>query len=291
MKREFAFGVIFSIIMLSLMPFSVSAHPGRTDSNDGHYNHSTGEYHYHHGYSEHQHYDMDGDGKPDCPFDFVEKTDKNKENKTTRAEESDTTSIIQESVSYEPAYENALDKYGWIFSLLFLGYPLLAVFGCDAYEIIADIKYWRKARKNNKLILERLKIPRRKIPRNVVILEDGCASLGKPSENSPYGKYTVYVSNSGTTFHKNRWCIKSGIPMHIFEIPKQLTPCKRCSKAVKYPVIVPSWYEEIKKKDVYEYEFKLADAIVEGDEYCIRTQGEITNILGESLPGTIKFSK
>ncbi len=31
------------------------AHPGKTDSDGGHYDHSTGEYHYHHGYSAHQH--------------------------------------------------------------------------------------------------------------------------------------------------------------------------------------------------------------------------------------------
>lgn len=48
----------------------VFAHPGRTDSNGGHYNRSTGEYHYHHGHSAHQHYDMDGDGILDCPYTF-----------------------------------------------------------------------------------------------------------------------------------------------------------------------------------------------------------------------------
>lgn len=42
---------IFTLILSSI----VYAHPGRTDSNGGHYNRSTGEYHYHHGYPEHQH--------------------------------------------------------------------------------------------------------------------------------------------------------------------------------------------------------------------------------------------
>lgn len=53
------------------------AHPGRTDSNGGHTDHSTGEYHYHHGYSAHDHYDMDGDGIKDCPYDFDDKTNHN----------------------------------------------------------------------------------------------------------------------------------------------------------------------------------------------------------------------
>ena len=58
-----------------LLTIPAQAHPGRTDSNGGHYNHSTGEYHYHHGYSAHDHYDMDGDGKADCPYTFKGKTE------------------------------------------------------------------------------------------------------------------------------------------------------------------------------------------------------------------------
>ena len=52
----------------------VSAHPGGTDSNGGHTDHETGEYHYHHGYPAHQHRDMDGDGVLDCPYLFDDKT-------------------------------------------------------------------------------------------------------------------------------------------------------------------------------------------------------------------------
>lgn len=44
MKRVFLFLLIFQILT-----FPVLSHPGRTDSNGGHYNRSTGEYHYHNG--------------------------------------------------------------------------------------------------------------------------------------------------------------------------------------------------------------------------------------------------
>lgn len=54
-----------------LFPFSVSAHPGRTDANGGHYDRSTGEYHYHHGYPAHQH------TNGVCPYDFDDKTGQN----------------------------------------------------------------------------------------------------------------------------------------------------------------------------------------------------------------------
>lgn len=70
-KRLLAFLLAF---LLLLSP-TVLAHSGKTDANGGHYDRSTGEYHYHHGYAAHQHYDMDGDGVADCPYDFDDKTD------------------------------------------------------------------------------------------------------------------------------------------------------------------------------------------------------------------------
>lgn len=77
MKKVIA---IISIIVtltatVAYTTLAVNAHPGRTDSNGGHTDHSTGDYHYHHGYSAHDHYDMDGDGVVDCPYDFDDKTD------------------------------------------------------------------------------------------------------------------------------------------------------------------------------------------------------------------------
>ena len=37
------------VILLIAFPLLVLAHSGRTDSNGGHYNRKTGEYHYHNG--------------------------------------------------------------------------------------------------------------------------------------------------------------------------------------------------------------------------------------------------
>lgn len=51
------------------------AHPGRTDSQGGHTDRTTGEYHFHHGYPAHQHEDRDGDGvKEYCPYEFSDDT-------------------------------------------------------------------------------------------------------------------------------------------------------------------------------------------------------------------------
>ena len=71
------------IVLLTSFPTILLAHSGKTDSNGGHYDSSTGEYHYHHGYPAHQH--------PNgiCPYDdaseitFDTYTPRNEETKKT----------------------------------------------------------------------------------------------------------------------------------------------------------------------------------------------------------------
>lgn len=57
------------ILALLLLCILVYPHPGGIDSNGGHYNRSTGEYHYHHGYPEHQH------KNGICPYEFDDNTE------------------------------------------------------------------------------------------------------------------------------------------------------------------------------------------------------------------------
>ena len=49
--------VVLVLILVLMIPLVSLAHSGRTDSDGGHYDRTTGEYHYHHGYGEHQHPD------------------------------------------------------------------------------------------------------------------------------------------------------------------------------------------------------------------------------------------
>lgn len=65
---------VLLILIVFVLTIPVCAHPGGTDGNGGHYDHSTGEYHYHHGYGAHDHEDLDGDGVLDCPHNFKDKT-------------------------------------------------------------------------------------------------------------------------------------------------------------------------------------------------------------------------
>lgn len=60
--------ILMFLLGILLIPNIIYTHPGRTDSNGGHYNKSTGEYHYHHGYPAHQH------ENGECPYDFNDNT-------------------------------------------------------------------------------------------------------------------------------------------------------------------------------------------------------------------------
>lgn len=73
MRRKILF-IIMIVVLLHAVTATVYAHPGRTDGNGGHTDHSTGDYHYHHGYPAHYHYDMNGDGIPDCSYEFKNQT-------------------------------------------------------------------------------------------------------------------------------------------------------------------------------------------------------------------------
>lgn len=66
-----------SILIVSFVAAFTLLHGGRTDGDGGHYVGGSGDYHYHHGYPAHDHYDIDGDGTVDCPYDFDDKTNHN----------------------------------------------------------------------------------------------------------------------------------------------------------------------------------------------------------------------
>lgn len=78
--KRISFVLTTLLILTHLLTFDVSAHPGKTDSRGGHFNREEGTYHYHHGYSAHSHYDMNGDGIVDCPYNFDDQTNHDSNN-------------------------------------------------------------------------------------------------------------------------------------------------------------------------------------------------------------------
>ena len=70
MRKRYLIPILACMLLLSCCTVAF-AHPGATDANGGHYDHSTGEYHYHHGYPAHQH----PDGR--CPYNYDDRTGQN----------------------------------------------------------------------------------------------------------------------------------------------------------------------------------------------------------------------
>lgn len=106
--RKFFVSILIITILFST-PVLVCAHPGGTDSNGGHYDRSTGEYHYHHGYSAHQH----EDGY--CPYNYHDNT-----------KNSSSYAINNESI--------------WIFALFFVTTIILFIFIAFCIELYKNKK-------------------------------------------------------------------------------------------------------------------------------------------------------
>ena len=67
------------VVLFFVFSNSVTAHSGKTDSNGGHTDRSTGKYHYHHGYPAHQH------TNGYCPYEDDEPLNSYSENETIQS--------------------------------------------------------------------------------------------------------------------------------------------------------------------------------------------------------------
>lgn len=122
--------LLIVFVLCLLLSVVVSAHPGGTDSQGGHIDHSTGKYHYHHGYSAHQHYDMDGDGKSDCPYLFDDKTNSsgNKTESSGNKTQSSENKTESSSKDTEPV-KNGNSKKSKDYTFLLAVVSCIAIYG------------------------------------------------------------------------------------------------------------------------------------------------------------------
>ena len=129
--------VIIGLVAV-LASFTV-LHQGKTDSNGGHYDHSAGEYHYHHGYPAHDHYDMNGDGIVDCPYNFKDKTNNkgNTSNKGSTSKSESKTNNFTESSNNSVKKPSSTISFGDVFQMIILG----AIYSYIAFFIILWIVY------------------------------------------------------------------------------------------------------------------------------------------------------
>lgn len=139
MNRLLALVICFA--MLSILPIYSLAHSGGTDSKGGHTDNSTGEYHYHHGYSAHDHYDMNGDGIKDCPYNFVDATDNNRgksnNNSSTNYQSSKEVAQKEKNASFKQTVVKILETLCicgcmWASISYLLSFIFLSIYGDDA---------------------------------------------------------------------------------------------------------------------------------------------------------------
>lgn len=211
------------------------AHSGRTDGNGGHYDRSTGEYHYHHSYPAHQHYDMDGDGIIDCPYDFDVRTGRNSGGSSGGSKKSS-----GQSTFVTPTPTPAPKKKGITvppmlvlgFCAIPIGATVLIVICAPIYALVDRIVKKRQEKKEKaectalyagKAITDLVDIPRGS--------SIGADGLPRSGGGGKWGAlYTFYVTETGKTYHRKYGCSHARLARNAYNIraDTRLHPCRRC---------------------------------------------------------------
>lgn len=253
MKRN-ALRILSAFIIASALIGSVSAHPGRTDSNGGHTDHSTGEYHYHHGYSAHDHYDMDGDGDEDCPYDFKDKTGFSSGSSSSSGSSGVKTSTptpkvetvvktVTEEVPYIP---------GWAYILFgAVGIAAIVLAGC-----LADEKKERKQEKlRHEKEMEEIKRQTESILKNRLgkdwlnevtgapkghSTDENGLPICNPTPQRPWG--VVYTYYKGRTVYHASYCrhAAGSLPANAYTL-RGVNECKVCRPTLPNMDWVPQY--------------------------------------------------
>lgn len=258
----------FIIVFLCTLVFSVaaSAHPGRTDSQGGHYDHSTGEYHYHHGYPAHQH--------PNgvCPYNFNDKTGSTSGSSsgsstkkyddfkapppptpeptlpptpepTPSPTPTPVTIRIKQFTSTEKFKEYSVS----------IGMSLLLILGLwfsvrlrkkEYIAPVIEITIHKRAYITPVMDLSMFA----KIPSGYGIDEEGLPY--KTNRYYGWGKeFNVLVTPNGSSFHRSNCKSINGkqkILMHRYNVLKKYKPCKICKPRTD----IAKWYHEDQKRTI-----------------------------------------
>ena len=248
MKKLFAL-----IILLLLLPVSVSAHSGMTDSNGGHKDGS--DYHYHHGYPAHDHDDKDGDGDLDCPYDFHDRTgwnsgtSSNVKSNTINSESNPKTSNQKTSnpkTNLKNKTEVSILDYLLILALIITIIILIIKIKSLNKQILAlntEHKFKLDSISQNLTDLNKLLIEKHgaryleealSVPKDTIMQPDGFPSDTVKSANAPWGdRYTVYMgsrSRNYVKYHRLACRYSCGdMPVNIVSAKENcLNPCSIC---------------------------------------------------------------
>lgn len=241
--------IIVAVVFLCCISVSF-AHPGRTDSNGGHYNRSTGEYHYHHGYPEHQHVNNT------CPYDFDDRTGERSGSSTSSSREPPTISTRKVPTISTGNSTQTKTSSGGIAKKIFL-YVIACTVGIYVcYKIIVkcariheekvfvrnrgSVKFADQLRPQLQEIKQhRLELQQREyfspreacgVPNGAFLNDELLPCTG--DQPLPFGKYTVFYNFNSKKFHFTHCIYAShGIKANILDVPIYAKPCYKCLRS------------------------------------------------------------
>ena len=240
-KRKFKLIIVrvLSMIMCITVLFfsSVCAHPGRTDSKGGHYDHSTGEYHLHTG----EHAGKNSSGSGDSNNDkllIIPPISSSEELKKQNT-------VNSKNINNN---KNAILAIGIVFAVFLIIYFIGWLI--DAKNTKRKLKEQLEKEKqfleekedfvsflNGRTLREVAGVPLE------IVFVNG---LPKDNNKSPFGNFTVYRTKEGKCYHKKEYCVPNAYPVHCLDT-KHLRACSRCHAKRE----MPQWYydyEELKKQ-------------------------------------------
>ena len=268
---------VLLILIVFVLTIPVCAHPGGTDGNGGHYDHSTGEYHYHHGYGAHDHYDMDGDGDIDCPHNFKDKTGES----SGQSSGAGTRFPAPTRPPTTPAPTLAKPKRDgsdiWGIALLGSAAVLLQIF---IWRMYYKDSYGKPHRRQPAWESQPERVPIKAapppkppespkvvplddktrldqflrecnptgiikvdFPPELRMAEDGTLYWGIRTPDKPYGSGTAYITGrSGRCWHMECGCNGAAKPIFIPAALHKYRPCGICVPSQFRSLQVPDWY-------------------------------------------------
>lgn len=62
------------------------------------------------------------------------------------------------------------------------------------------------------------------------------------NDDKKYGDFTLYITQSGYRYHRERTCSKTAYPIHMYKVSQRYSPCSICAKGFK--IQKPTWYTD-----------------------------------------------
>lgn len=293
-----------ALIMFCSLTVPVLAHSGKTDDDGGHYDSETGEYHYHHGYSAHDHYDMDGDGYVDCPYNFVDHTGWNSGSSGSSTKHS--TDAVEQEVKTVPVLTAVLLCAAFCLALIVAILKILKISDeslryqtrlveskhevnrlsealmskddtiaeqkmqidllMNRVEELTEEMFYSERRYYQHIYGDKTKAEIMNAPKGGGIDSDGMPyCFTQADDERKWGDYTAFIAAGGKRFHSRKGCSGANIFINAVNIDyRTLYPCERCKPT--FPDLM--WYNQYNAHMaiIRKYDIDLKDKVVLSDD-------------------------